>query len=411
MALLLTVLAACSPQAAAPAATPTEAATATSAPSPTSTPDPLGSLAPEVQELFKSQNAIFTLGADGSIQIDLYDTTEKETITPTSFLRVDTNDGLNPNILTAQDVQGNDYAYNPDLGWFKVPNVYNPDIDWAQTLADLSVQRYRGFKEINELLNPANGNYTEVSKDFFTDGRANIVTALQYAANPTISPDAIIPHYWASFSGFGPCIYISFFPGSYLVVQTNLADLALKSYYSIQNKPFVLQGFYKVNFENEEIAYVIARTQKNPTNNRPNQLVNLFYGIDQKIYEQAANTITAIGRSGLTADLQAINAGDLDFALILAPPIQINGLEIPWDSRQARISRGETPSLNIGLKHSRGELLSLFSEADQKEMQNIIYTNLYESGVSSTSTIDYLPTELSNLILQASSYPNFTHNH
>lgn len=164
----------------------------------TETPSPVSSLDTKVQELFKEQNVAYEVGADGSFQIDLYDSPQKETIELNGFTRVDTQDGLNPNILTAVDKENNNYAYNPDQGWFQIPEVYNPmtSIDWDR----IKNKESSYVKEISNILQPE--NYPNAEEDFFNDGSFNITQALYYQNLPEeqkISPNAGKGQYWIGY--------------------------------------------------------------------------------------------------------------------------------------------------------------------------------------------------------------------
>ena len=99
-------------------------------------------------------------------------------------------------------------------------------------------------KDFNQLQ-----NYTELPYRYFGDGSANIIAALKYAANPTISQDAITPHYWANYDQYSIgyhqldiSLYINLLPSAddgdaYL----KWPELTLKSGWgaNIEEKPFV----------------------------------------------------------------------------------------------------------------------------------------------------------------------------
>jgi len=346
----------------------------------TETTSPVSSLDLKVQELFNQQHVEYSIGNNGSFNIDLYDSPQKEAIELANFSRVDTQDGLNPNILTAVDKENNNYAYNPNEGWFHVSDV-------QATLEKLD-------------------QYTEVNEDFFTDGRANIVTALQYVENPTISPDAITPHYWINHSWFKNVLYVGLHPGADLGgAQQIWPDLANSSYYTEGTKPFAFAGFYKVHVNNEEIVYINARTQKNPTENNPDQLINLFYGFDQLGYEDWATRITGDGRTVLRTWFDAINRGGGDWNIILDQPQQLpDGTSIDYDPANAVIDAGPNPV--VASLNERGETLSLFSIEDQeiilRTLLNGIHarkTNQYVEGSPFTAPLNCLPSELSKTIL------------
>ncbi len=381
LALLAGLLAACGPtgvDAASPTATLKTIPTVEATKSPTAiftateTPNPVSSLDPKVQELFKSQNVAYEVGTNGSFQIDLYDSPKKETIELASFSRVDTQDGLNPNILTAVDKENNNYAYNPDQGWFQVPKVQtNPE-------------------KLDE--------YTEVTEDFFTDGRANITTALQYAENPTISPDAIYPHYWANFGADGGSyfMYLSFRPsGDIGHAQTLWPDLFNSSDYTEETKPFAWTGFYKVPLNTGETIFVDSRTAKNPIDQNKNQLINLFYGFDEATYKHYSTTLNALGQTVLS---EFLNNTDWDFVGIMPSPNEIDGLPMPWDPD--KVHRGPNfPNPNVANLQNRGELISLFDQTDENNILDILYKEYSDSSPSSVVPVSNVPKDFSKYIL------------
>jgi hypothetical protein len=364
-----------------PAPTPTfisllPTPTPTQTPTLTSTPKPAWETTIENQD---GEHKYFTISSDGQPVIDLYDTQNRESITlnKDTVKITRTTDGLNPNILTAQDADSNLYALNPDLGWFKVPEVN---------------MNYTKLAE-----------YTEVEQSFIEDGRANIVTTLKYAENPTISPDAITPQYWVNYGADGNSnfIFISYRPGGGLgTAQKKWPDLLAKSYFKPENKPFALTGFYKVRLKTGETAYVVSRTLK--TGN--NQTTNLFYGWDKNIYETMANTILGDGTQSLKWCL--FNIGDRGgdfFASILAPPKNdINGNPLSWNPDL--VHRSNSPNPDVAKLQKRGQLISLFGVEDQKTMLDLLSLTPVEILPGNkvpldTSPLDSLPPELSKFIL------------
>ncbi len=385
--LLLALLSGC--VAPAPSATPTTSST----PVPTITPTPTetATLAPKPpwQQTIESQDPQdkFFQIVDGKPVINLYDTqtTESIILNQESVKKTATTDGLNPNILTAQDTDGNKYAFNPDFGWFKVPEVQT-------NYADLT-------------------KYTEVEQSFIEDGRANIVTALSYAENPTISPNAVAPQYWANYgisnnpanSGY---IYLSYRPSQELgLAQKKWPDLLAKSYFNLENKPFAWTGFYKVHLKAGETIYVIGRTLK--TDN--NQVINLFYGFDQKVYENMATNILGDGK---TPELKFVfddtNSGGHDLVAILSPPqVDNNGNPLLWNPD--KVHGLNEPNPNVAELQIRNKIMSLFGENDQKNMLDILsqtQTEIQPGGIKYPLWIiplDSLPKELSKYILLSAS--------
>ena len=357
--------------------TPTAAPTATNTPRPTATITPSPTQQPYWLTPIETQDSKdkFVKVVDGKPNVDLYDTKSQESIVlnENTIKALATTDGLNPNILTAQDAEGNTYAFNPDLGWFKLPGV---QMDYTK-LAE----------------------YTEVEQSFIEDGRANIVTALKYAENPTISPDAVAPQYWANFGADGGSyfIFLGYRPSSLVEAGKLWPDLTTN--FKAENKPFSWTGFYKVKLYNNQSAYVIGRTIK--TDN--NQTTNLFYGFDQKAYENKANDMLTSGKTELTRMFEGINNGGMDLIAILAPPdIDINGKSLLW--YPDLVHRGDSTYPDVARLQKRGELISLFSPEDQKTILDVLSQTPVEilPGVKEPlriSPIFRLPPELSKTIL------------
>ena len=130
-------------------------ATLTSNPTeaPTATPDPVWLHIIKTQD----QEGKFIIVKDGKPTIDLYDTTEtsESIVLDEKSIQISaTTDVLFPNILSAKDTEGNQYLFNPDTGWFKVPEI---QMDYTKLEA-----------------------YTPVTEDYFTDGRFALVSAFKY---------------------------------------------------------------------------------------------------------------------------------------------------------------------------------------------------------------------------------------
>lgn len=341
-------------------------------------------LDPKVQELFTSQDVEYQVGENGSIQVDLYDTATSEKIVLESFERVDNNDGSNPNILTAKDQEGNTYAYNPEHGWFMVPDIYTN----AAEAQDLQ-------------------KYTEVNEDYFSDGRANIVTALEYSKNPTIAADAVKPHYWInSMWARDGVSYLSLFPSADAgAAQKKWPDLL--SPFTSENKPFAWTGFYHVKLGTGESVYVVARTSLNPTENNPNELINLFFGYDQATYEKLASPTLNGGANELT-DIVMHNAeiavGDI-VAILRLPTSLPDGRSPSFNPHAAVMNE---PSPTVGNLQKPGELVSFFAPEDQARIfavyanaMKAAETNSYDEANPFIAPLDSLPSELSRYILLA----------
>lgn len=232
--------------------TPSSSPTPTDTPKPTETPTPTATETPTPEPAWMTtmeaqdpQDKFFKV-IDGKPIIDLYDTQSQESIglNENTIKITATTDGLNPNILTAYDAENNQYALNPDSGWFKVPQEVQMD--------------YNKYQE-----------YTELPYRYFGDGTANIINSLKYAENPTISPDAIIPRYWANHSWFKNVLYVGLFPMDEAVAYAVWPDLTLSSFFKPEQRPFAWNGFFTTTLPSGEKIYINARTLKNPTEKIP----------------------------------------------------------------------------------------------------------------------------------------------
>ncbi len=362
---------------------PTETATVTPTPTstltetPTATPIALN-VPPEVKTVLDSQKAPYVIDANGNMVIDNYDTqtVENTAINPETIKVNPTTDGLNPNIVTAKDAQGNLYALNPDFGWFKVPQEIQMD--------------YNKYKE-----------YTDLPYRYFADGTANIISALKYAENPTISPDAITPRYWANYSWFKNVLYAGLFPSADSGAAQKLwPEQYANIYYTSETKPFAWNGFFTTHLPTGEKIYLDARTLKNPTKTNPEQTINLFYGWDPTNYEIAATQKTG-GLTSLQTLFGGANRGVGDFAIILSPPETLpDGTPFGY----------QLPPGNpiVGSLQKRGELISLFSEEDQKMIWQAFLSGLerrktekrnLDPLVPYVSPLTSLPEDLAKYIL------------
>lgn len=384
---LALLLAACIPAPTAPPPTATPLPTFT--PTATVTPTPLPPETRTALELIASQQAPVTL-SDGQMVIDLYVSPGKEHIRlqPESVKITVTHDGLNPEILSAESPEGDLYAFNPEHGWFEVPQIQTDYRDLAA--------------------------YTPVSQAFFEDGRANIAQALLYAANPTIPPDAVPTQWWANYSSFQNLLCFSFVPAF------NFAEAALdwpeywprdraapSDPYDRRNigdgefadiRPFGFTGFYRVLLGNGETVYVMAPTVGNPTEANPEQLINLFLGFDRAAYEEMAN------RAGTNLDFyfHTINEeGSKIFSIILIPP----PTKLPdgsWAAtypypnlERAGPSSGPT-TLSL---YPEGALIELFPPTDQELILKVFTTADRRPGYGATAPLPSLPPALAKFIL------------
>lgn len=349
--------------------TPTSTETPTS--TPTETPKPSWQTAMETQD---PKDQFFKV-VDGQPTIDRYDIPAQESIVlaPESIKSVPTTDGLNPNILTAQDAEGNKYAFNPDHGWFALPEV---QMDYAKL-----------------------AQYTEVDQAFIEDGRANITTALLYAENPTISPNAIDPVYWIGYNAVAKVPMLCNNACGLLISNyyyDKYTEESARMGYDATNKPFAWAGFYKVQLENGESIYVIGRTLKNSSDTNPNQTINLFYGFSKQIWESMYYNMLPSNRTELKMVIDGTDNGGIDIAAVLAPPEQFtDGTPIPYDPSTSNYWKNYFNQTMSGLE-VRGQLISLFK--DPAVIMDVIATGLQRHHVAAPLT-EPIPNSFSKFIL------------
>lgn len=329
---------------------------------------------------------------------------------------MDTQDGLNPNILTAQDKENNTYAYNPKEGWFQVPEVYNPmaTIDWDKVNTDSNISGGSAYlQELNTQLYPE--KYPEVGEDFINDGSFNITQALYYHNLPEeqkFSSEAAKGQYWVGYSWVGELLDVAMFPlGNGGYGYDNYPEEYNNSGYIIVDSAgtatwgvpaFVYGGLWKVHLNSGEYSYVIATTEKNPTSNNPTELINLAHGFDQAGFEFEAKDISGAGRSDLLRFLNGLIKGGTVFASIIRPPEQLADGSMPpfsiYGGTEYFSFIGPNPT--IGSRQIPGELISYFSPGDQAKIMEVLL-----AGFKSPENIDIaaplasLPKEFANRIL------------
>ncbi|GEM_PF-6034936 len=341
---------------------------------PAPTPDALAALNldPEVEELFVSQSVQFVPGEGGMITVDDYTTSNKESIKLGGFARVDTDNGLNPNILTALDQQGNTYAYNPDFGWFKVPEVFT------------SVFR------ANEI-----ENYTTVTEEYFNDGRANIVTSLIDDSSPSISEDSTGTQYWVTYNLISNTLEIGFFPnGASRMAQDQYPEQYSNTYFDSNKRPFAWTGFYRVILNSSDVIYVNARTSINEIQKGDRQKINLFFGYDEATYIQLVSPVLSNGNNELQGILMHdADKGILDITAILAPPDE------KFDPNTKGSASYSSP--NVASLQEPGELISLFKNEEIKRITELLSFKDKTKHHVVTTPITTLPKLLSKHILLA----------
>jgi hypothetical protein len=370
-AMLLTSCAAPAPGTPTSTIFPTHTNTTTPTKTPTPTPKPAWLMNIETQD---PQDAFFKVIGNQPV-IDLYDTPEVAEaiiLIPESIQVTATTDVLYPDILSAQDARGIQYAFNPGLGWFQIPAV---QMDYTKV-----------------------PDYTVVPLEYFIDGRFALVSALKYVENPTISPDAPIPTFWVNSNipsggivGYSNFVEISMNPISDLYRAQSSWPTLIK-YFSSENKPFAWAGFYLVYVNNgADYFYVLTRTIKTGIN----QTQGLAYGMNGPHWRYNADLIS------VKMHFNSLEKG-MDISIILAPTDDSKFLWNPDLASYTSYSYGPNPI--VARLQERGELISLFSPEDQQTILDVLYQvpTAYDSGYVigiATAPLKALPPGLSKYIL------------
>ena len=356
--------------------TPTPTATPTKTPTPTATPEPkwlriIKVLDPDGSS-FKIEN--------GQPVIALYDTqtAERFILVPETVRIINTTDVLYPDILTATDVEGKQYAFNPDLGWFRIPDV---PLGYDEM----------GYDQLEK--------YTPVTVDYFTDGRFALVSALKYAENPTIYKDAPVATFWVESSvapnpsvyGYSNFTFISMYP--VIDLYRAMSEwLELMHYYTSENKPFAWAGGYKTYLnDGSDYFYTFAMTVKTGLN----QTQSLAYGKKKENIE-ASNILSTVMKNYARGSY---------LGFVLAPP---DDDSFSWNPVLANYKTG--PNRIVASLQKRGELISLFSPEDQETILKVLRQDPvpYDTGRVYhlvTAPVYKLPPELSKYILMPSVGP------
>ena len=370
--------------------TPTPAPTLTETPSPTATPTPTVTPTPTATPKPAWMTTIEIQDPDGSSfkiengqpVIALYDTQTAESIilVPETVRIINTTDVLYPDILTASDVDGKQYAYNPDLGWFQIPDV---PLGYDET----------GYDRLEE--------YTPVTVDYFTDGRFALVSALKYAENPTIYKDAPVATFWVESSvapnpsvyGYSNFTFISMYP--VIDLYRAMSEwLELMHYYTSENKPFAWAGGYKTYLnDGSDYFYTFATTVKTGLN----QTQSLSYSFSKVNWERA-------DPGAISRWLKSFGRGRY-LGFVLAPP---DDDSFSWNPVLANYKTG--PNRIVASLQKRGELISLFSPEDQETILKVLRQDPvpYDTGRVYhlvTAPVYKLPPELSKYILMPSVGP------
>lgn len=166
--------------------------------------------------------------------------------------------------------------------------------------------------------------------------------------------------------------------------------------------PFIYGGLWKVHLNTGEYSYVISTTQKNPTKENPNELINLAYGFDKEGFEAKAQDISGSGRSRLLINLYGGILGGNVFSTIVRPPEKLpDGTTPPFD-----VNGGEShfsfigPNPILGSKQIPGELISYFSPEDQAKILEVLSTGFKSpENIDIAAPLTSLPKEFANRIL------------
>ncbi len=414
--LILSLLSACGVTPAAPTATPTMTVTASPVP-PSATATEAMTPTPQVDQSYNSlksmleEQSVPYIIQDGKIAVDDYTTSsvDKITLSPESGKIITTDDGVNPNILTAQDSEGSLYAYNPEHGWFKVPEVYNPvmDIDWEKVDKDSDTATETPYlKEVNEKL--FTENYPVVKEDFFTDGRYNITASLWYNSLPEdkkIPDNAAKAIYWVDYAYYGHALGVASGLGGNggPYAFNNYNQDYIDSYYRPGiPPPFLFNSLWKVELDGDGYTYVVGTTQRNPSQDNPDRLINLANSVDGQGFEESSHVIGGSGRSGNLGTIGGLIHGSTLLNIYLEPPAELDGgIIAPSPLKYDKNFFWFGPNDVIGDRQVPGELIGLFPPEDQEKIMDVLLTGVNSPKVISKSEpLKYgLPEELANRIL------------
>ena len=365
--LLLFFLTACAAPTSIKPATPTTTVTATSialpSPNPTlpaPTAEPVLKVTPEVQVVLDSQKAEYAVNADGKAIIDLKNTEEEENFVLEEIGHIPTNDGLAKDILAGTDQEGNRYIFVESYGWVK-------DIDFSNSSINNPVEISWELVKHLEIL--------------------NVMFALHYAENPTISPDAVEPRYWANV--FRNNAYIGLQP---MAAETGTSE-DQNTKFAESSKPYSDCRFIKVTSPSGQDVIIIARNQKNPTLDDKKQIINLFHWMSKSRYDDL-NGIIGSNNVSLLEDFLINNKQEL--ASVLIPPSYIEGIKIPWNFNDWK-DTGLRQDPLIASMQVRGELISLMPVDTQKDLLQIIASFYggakFKDGRVYSVRLESLPTE------------------
>ncbi|MGQ9848129.1 MAG: hypothetical protein ACUVQP_11620, partial [Bacteroidales bacterium] len=342
----------------------------------------------DLKAILDEKKISYHISLDGKITVKDYsqpDSDEDFIFKPDSVKIVKTKSALHPEIVTAIDTNGDKFAFNPDYGWFKIPEVYNPVIDWV-TLSDENLLKQR------ELLDPE--KYTEVDEDYFRDGRFDIVQTLRYLDNPTINPNHSRVQWWVNYQWYMKVFGIALHPNAgnayaYLKYPDKMSP---DIYYGNEDRPFDFTGYYKVRMKDGKTVYVVAETSINPTEDDPDQIINLAYGFDEETYIKMASEMVGLADSRLQFFLGSVADGSKNILIVLIPEGEI------------RLDPNNTiygdPNPYVASLQKPGEIISLFP----KEEQELIYQVLKEGFENShhiSAPLRRLPEKLSKLTMSS----------
>lgn len=307
-------------------------------------------------------DAPFTVAPDGNAVI-----VEKDTNQSVEIVRavdVKTNDGLAKDIKTGYDKDNNRFIYVENYGWVK-------DIDLSTATVESPLEISWELASHQETL--------------------NTIFALHYAENPTISPNAVEPHYWINVDGSNN-IYLGFqsIGASSLIYPPYGNPGKLDTKFNNSDKFFTqFKILQSTNPQGQKFA-ILGGTFKNPTKENKDQLINLFDWMGKARFDELVN-LPANYMMNMT---NLINNNTLDIAPVLAPPATANGIPIPWDPSAWKDSAKRSDPAVAGLQKP-GELLSLFTNQEQQDILKIIAFfhggPIFEDGHTASILVEKIP--------------------
>jgi len=304
-------------------------------------------------------DAPYTVAPDGNAQITTKDTNQTVEIVKAEVVK--TNDGIATGVKLVYDKDGNQYFFATGLDKDGKPT----DVGWFKKIEITSGMQI-----------PA--AYVE------NQAALNTLFSLNYNENPTISPNAVDPHYYVNVDVNN--IRINFQSEGSTKDQFRPVDTKFAKATQPFTEPIVLNY---VDSQGQEF-FILVRTMKNPTSENKNQLINMFYWISKSRYDVLSN----LPEDYMMNLKNIIKKNTFDIAPVLISPEEINGIQIPWDPNNWQgMDKFKDPQV-AGMQ-TRGDLLSFLPLQDQVDIDSMMafwYGGpAFGNGHIFTESLDHIP--------------------